>query len=62
MSRFEPDAAQVRARRKAEGCSLQEAKDAVLRESLHAAVETFRHEGDRDLLADVLLELIRKRP
>lgn len=58
MDRFHPDGDQV-APRVARGASVDQAVADARRDNLVAAVEEFRHTGDRDLLSDILLALLR---
>jgi len=59
MDRFHPDGDQV-APRVARGASIEEAVAAARRDNLVAAVEDFRNTGDRDILSDILIALLRK--
>lgn len=58
MDRFHPDGDQI-ASRVARGATVDQAVTAVRRDNMVAAVEDFRHTGDRDLLADILLAILR---
>lgn len=60
MDRFHPaDAEQVYARAKRTG-SIDRAVAAIRHDNMVAGIEEFRNTGDRELLADILLAIVRK--
>lgn len=56
----QPTAEQVRRRREATGAGMMECKRQITGENMLLAVEVYRNTGDRDLLADILLNLTKK--
>ncbi len=62
MDRFHPDDGEQIAARMKGGATVDDAVASIRRDNLVTAVEEFRHTGDRDLLADILLAILRTRP
>lgn len=60
MDRFHPDGDQVAARMRG-GTAVKEAVSRARLDNLVTGIEDFRHTGDRDLLADILLAIVRNR-